>query len=327
MTIPALKLAGGDALPVIGLGTWKIPRERAAEIVTEAIRAGYRHFDFACDYGNEVALGAGLKAALQQGLCRREELWITSKLWNTYHAKEHVRPACERTLRDLGLDYLDLYHVHFPIAQRFVPFETRYPPEWLFDPAVPQPRMQPAPTPLAETWSAMEDLVRAGLVRNIGVCNMGVSLVRDLLSYAQIRPAVLQIELHPLLTQEKLIRFARESQIVVTGFSSLAAESYFSIGMAEPGESVLKEEPIIEAAQRHGKSRAQVVLRWGVQRGTAILCKTAQTKRLAENLAIFDFELAADEMQAISSLNRGRRFNDPGDFCERAFGTFFPIYE
>lgn len=325
MTLP---VTSGDELPVLGLGTWKVPKDRAADLVVEAIQAGYRHFDCACDYGNESQVGAGLKSALAQGLCRREELWITSKLWNTYHAAEHVRPACERTLRDLGLDYLDLYHVHFPIAQRFVPFETRYPPEWFFDPKAEPPRMEPASVPIAETWGAMEELVRAGLVRNIGVCNFGVSLLRDLLSYAQIRPAVLQVELHPFLTQEKLLRFCEMEQIAVTGFSPLAGESYFRIGMAtQPQDSVLLEKPIIEAALRHNKTRAQVVLRWAVQRGTAIVCKTAQTNRLAENLAIFDFELTADEMQAIGSLNRGQRFNDPGDFCERAFGTFLPIYE
>lgn len=324
---PFLPLATGDQLPTIGLGTWKLPQAQTSIFIPEAIKAGYRHFDCACDYGNEPQIGAGLRAALTQKLCRREELWITSKLWNTYHAAEHVRPACERTLRDLGLDYLDLYHVHFPIAQRFVPYETRYPPEWFFDPQAKAPRMEPASVPIRETWAAMEELVRAGLVRNIGVCNFGVSLLRDLLSYAAIRPAVLQVELHPFLTQEKLLRFCRESQIAVTGFSPLAAESYFSIGMARPGESVLKEEPIIEAAQRHGKTRAQIVLRWGVQRGTAVVCKTAQSKRLTENLDLFEFELSADEMQAITGLNRGRRFNDPGEFCERAFGTFFPIYE
>ena len=325
--IPGLRLASGDALPVVGLGTWKVAKERAAELVVQAIRAGYRHFDCACDYGNEPQVGEGLRTAIQNGPCRRDELWVTSKLWNTYHAAEHVRPACERTLRDLGLDYLDLYHVHFPIAERFVPFESRYPPEWFFDPQASQPRMEPANVPIRETWGAMEELVRAGLVRNIGVCNFGVSLLRDLLSHYKIRPAVLQVELHPLLTQDKLLRFCRESGLAVTGFSPLAAESYFSIGMAQPQESVLRKEVVIDAAQRHGKSRAQVVLRWAVQRGTAIVPKTARTERLRENLALFDFELSPDEMQAISGLNRGRRFNDPGEFCERAFGTFFPIYE
>ncbi len=325
--IPGLRLASGDSLPRVGLGTWKLPQDRAADVVTEAIELGYRHFDCACDYGNEPQVGAGLRVAIEQWLCRREELWITSKLWNTYHAAEHVRPACERSLRDLGLDHLDLYLIHFPIAQRFVPFETRYPPEWVFDPSAPQPRIEPASVPISETWGAMEDLVRSGLVRNIGVSNFGVSLLRDLLSYANIRPAVLQVELHPLLAQEKLLRFCRESQIAVTAFSPLAAESYFSIGMAQRDESVLAQPAVANAAMWYGKSPAQIVLRWAVQRGTAVVPKASRSDHLAENLALFDFELSAEELQAIGSLDCGRRFNDPGEFCEKAFGTFFPIFE
>jgi D-xylose reductase len=327
VTIPTLKLSTGDELPAVGLGFWKVPREDAAALAVDAIAAGYRHFDCACDYGNEAEVGAGIRAALEQGLCRREELWITSKLWNTYHTKAHVRPALERSLHDLGVEYLDLYLIHFPISLRFVPFHMRYPPGWTFDPAAATPRMEHTHVPIAETWGAMEDLVTAGLVRNIGVCNFNCSLLRDVRSYATIRPAVLQVELHPQLAQEKLLRFCRESHIAVTGFSPLGAQSYFSIGMAEPGESVLEQPVVKEAAARHDKTPAQVVLRWGVQRGTAVVPKTANRDRLAENLAIFDFELTAEEMQAISSLDRGRRYNDPGVFCESAFGTFFPIYE
>lgn len=325
--VPTLRLRSGGELPAVGLGFWKVPRPSATELVVEAIRAGCRHFDCACDYGNETEVGAGLQVALRQGLARREELWVTSKLWNTYHAPEHVRPAVERSLHDLRLDYLDLYLIHFPIAQRFVPFDVRYPPEWIFDPAAAQPRMEPARVPISETWGAMEDLVSAGLVKNIGVCNFGVSLLRDLLSYAQIPPAVLQVELHPYLPQDKLLRFCRDSQIAVTAFSPLAAQSYFSLNMARADESVLEQPVIRAAAERHHKTPAQVVLRWGVQRGTAVVPKTTQPGRLRENLALFDFELSADEMQAIGTLDRGRRFNDPGEFCETAFGTFFPIYE
>jgi len=327
MTIPALQLTGGGRMPAVGLGFWKVPRPSAAELVVEAVRSGYRHFDCACDYGNEAEVGQGLAAAMKQGLCRREDLWVTSKLWNTYHAAQHVRPAVERSLRDLQLDSLDLYLIHFPIAQKFVPFETRYPPEWFFDPVARQPRIEAAAVPISETWAAMEELVAAGLVRNVGVCNIGTSLLRDLLSYARIRPAVLQVELHPYLTQEKLLRFCRENQIAVTGFSPLAAQSYHSIGMAKPEESVLDEPAVRQAATKHGKTPAQIVLRWGVQRGTAVVPKTINAERLRENLAVFDFELSADEMRAISALDRGRRFNDPGVFAEQAFHTFFPIYE
>jgi D-xylose reductase len=317
----------GDRLPAVGLGLWKIPRPDTAELVRAAAVAGYRHFDAACDYGNEREAGAGLKSALAAGVCRREELWITSKLWNTYHRAEHVRPACERTLRDLGLAHLDLYLVHFPIALEYVPFEQRYPPEWIYDPAASKPAMKPVSVPIAETWQAMEELVRAGLVRNIGVCNFGVSLLRDMLSYAKIRPSVLQVELHPYLTQEKLLRYCQSEQIVVTGFSPLGASSYVPLGMAKTEESVLEQPVVKQAAARLGKSPAQVALRWGVQRGTAVVPKTVRPERLAENLAIDDFELSAAEMQAISALDRGRRFNDPGVFCEAAFGAFYPIYE
>lgn len=327
MTIPTLKLNTGDDLPAVGLGFWKVPREDAAALAVDAISAGYRHFDCACDYGNEAEIGAGIRAALDEGLCRREELWITSKLWNTYHTKAHVRPALERSLHDLGVEYFDLYLIHFPISLRFVPFHMRYPPGWIFDPEAIAPRMEHTHVPIAETWGAMEALVTAGLVRNIGVCNFGCSLLREVRSYASIRPAVLQVELHPQLAQEKLLRFCRESHIAVTGFSPLGAQSYFSIGMAKAGESVLEQPVVKETAARHGKTAAQVVLRWGVQRGTALVPKTANRDRLTENLAVFDFELTADEMHAISSLDRGRRYNDPGVFCESAFGAFFPIYE
>ena len=314
-------------LPPIGLGLWKVPNDSAAHLVQQAMAAGYRHLDCACDYGNEREVGGGIRAALTAGACRREELWVTSKLWNTYHTPEHVRPALERSLRDLGLNYLDLYLIHFPIAQAFVPFEARYPPGWFFDPAAPNPGMKFARVPLAETWGAMEELVDSGLVRHIGVCNYGSALLRDLLSYARIRPAVLQIELHPFLTQDKLVRFARESGLAVTAFSPLGAQSYYSIGMAEPTESVLEHSTIRDIAWLHGRTAAQIVLRWAIQRGTSVVPKTTRVERLRENLAIHDFELSAEEMATIGSLDRKRRFNDPGVFCERAFSTFCPIYE
>ena len=324
---PTLKLKSGDQLPTVGLGLWKIAKDDTARVVRDAIETGYRHFDCACDYGNEAEAGQGFRDAFAAGLCKREDLWITSKLWNTYHAAEHVRPACERSLKDLGLDYLDLYHIHFPIAQKHVPFELRYPPEWITDPAGQNPQVELTSVPISETWTAMEQLSDDGLAKNIGVCNFGTSLLRDLLSYAKIVPAVLQIELHPYLTQEKLLRFCRESSIAVTAFSPLGAQSYFSLNMAEADESVLNNETVKTIALAYDRSPAQIVQRWAVQRGTAIVPKTTSVERLRENLAIFDFELSADEMSAISALNRNRRFNDPGDFAEGAFNTFLPIYE
>ena len=327
MTEPIIRLADGTAVPAVGLGLWKIDRPAAAGVVRDAIRIGYRHFDSACDYGNEAEVGEGLSSALTSGLCRREDVWVTSKLWNTFHRRQHVRPALERSLRDLRLDYLDLYLIHFPIALEYVPTEDRYPPGWFLDPNTPNPRMTPARVPQIETWQAMEDLVRAGLVRKIGVCNFNCALLRDLLAAAAIPPAVLQVELHPYLAQEKLLRFCREQGIAVTGFSPLGAPSYVPLGMATPSDSVLDRPVVVEAARRHSRTPAQIVLRWGVQRGTAIIPKTSRPERLAENLALFDFELTGDEMQAITALDCGRRFNDPGVFGEAAFNTFMPIYE
>ncbi|MGA1081138.1 MAG: aldo/keto reductase, partial [Steroidobacteraceae bacterium] len=202
MTVSTSIQVGASQMPAIGLGLWKIARDVTAETVVKAISTGYRHLDCAADYGNEPEVGLGIRQAIAQGLVRREELWVTSKLWNTFHRKEHVRAACERSLNDLGLDYLDLYLVHFPIALKYVDFATRYPPEWIHDPTAKHPRMEPDAVPLHETWAAMEDLVTAGLVREIGVCNYNTGLVHDLMATARIRPAMLQIEAHPFLTQE-----------------------------------------------------------------------------------------------------------------------------
>lgn len=312
---------------MVGLGLWKIPNDVTAQMVYEAIRAGYRHLDSACDYGNEKETGEGIRRAISEGLCTREELWVTSKLWNTYHHASHVQPALERSLKDLGLKYLDLYLIHFPIALEFVPFERAYPPGWFFDAHTAKPCMQPARVPMMETWQAMERLVDAGLVRQIGVANFNIALLRELLCQARIKPSVLQVEMHPYLTQEKLLRFCKLAGITVTAFSPLGAPSYVPLGMARQEDSVLLQPCVLSAAKRLNKSPAQVVLRWGIQRGTGVIPKTSQVARLAENLSVEDFILSESEMQSITALNRNQRFNDPGVFCELAFHTFHPIYE
>lgn len=254
-------------MPRIGFGLWKIPREDTAQAVVEAVSAGYRHFDSAADYANESETGEGIAQAIDSGLVTRDELWITSKLWNTFHAPEHVEEACRKTLNDLRVDCLDLYLIHFPIALEYVPIETRYPPEWLYDPDAAEPSMKLAKVPLHATWKAMEALVEKGLTKRIGVCNYNSGLLHDLMSYATIKPAILQIEAHPYLTQERLIRLADQYGMDVTAFSPLGAQSYFELNMAEAGESLLGAAPVMVAAQAHGKTPAQVLLRWGVQRG------------------------------------------------------------
>ena len=314
-------------IPAVGLGLWKVPVEDCADVVYDAIAAGYRHLDSAADYGNEAEVGEGIQRALADGLCTREELWVTSKLWNTYHAPEHVRPALQRSLDDLKLDYLDLYMVHFPIALAFVPFEERYPPEWLHDPENPEAGMKLGTTPLHVTWAAMESLVTDGLVRELGVCNYNSGLLHDLMCYARIRPTTLQIETHPYLTQERLLRVCEQYALRPVAFSPLGALSYLELDMADREESLLENADVLRAAAAHDRTPAQILLRWNIQRGCAVLPKSRHTERLRENLSVTDFELDDQEMAAISALNRNRRFNDPGTFCEVAFNTFHPIYD
>lgn len=323
----SIAVSNSKPMPAVGLGYWKVEQSAAAALTVEAVKIGYRHLDCAADYGNEASVGDGIAEVVRQGLCKREDLWVTSKLWNTHHRPEHVKPAFIRSLRDLKLDYLDLYLIHFPISLQYVPMETRYPAGWFVDPKDSQPRMVPDAVPIRETWQAMEELVDAGLVRSIGISNFGVSLIRDLLSQCRIRPNVLQVESHPYLVQQKLIRFCHEASIAVTAFSPLGAPSYIPIGMASESDSVLNDPIVRKIASSHGRSAAQIVLRWGVQRGTAIIPKSSKLERLRENLDLAGFELAQPEMESINALNKNQRFNDPGAFCESAFGCFFPIYE
>lgn len=314
-------------IPQIGLGCWKLPTEVVPKIVEEAIRIGYRHIDSASDYGNEKEVGDAIKKAIDAGVCTREELFVTSKLWNTHHHPQHVKLAVQKTLDDLGLDYLDLYLIHFPIAIEYVPIEERYPAGWFFDPDSNDPKMKFAKVPLAVTWRAMEALVEDGLVKQIGVCNYNTGLVRDLLSYAEIPPSVLQAERHPYLTQQKLIQLCTENQIQFTGFSPFGGSSYEEIGMATPDDRILDNHVITSLATQFNRTPAQVILRWATKNGLSVIPKTSKIERLKENLNVFDFDLTSEQLQQIDGLNKDQRYNDPGVFCHTAFNTNCPIYD
>jgi len=295
-------------MPLVGFGLWKVTKSTCADTVYNAIKAGYRLFDGACDYGNEKEAGEGVRRALSEGLVKREELFITSKLWNTFHAKEHVKALAEIQLGSWGLDYFDLFLIHFPVALKYVDPEERYPPEWF---GADGKTVHLEDTPMQETWTAMEELVELGLVKNIGISNCQGSLLLDILRYARIKPQVLQVELHPYLTQEALVALAKELGIAITAYSSLGPQGYYELSMDRGAPSLLTLDVITSIATRHNKSPAQVLLRWATQRGTAVIPKSNIEQQYVENLGIQSFTLEPEEMKAISALNCNLRMNDP----------------
>jgi len=264
---------------------------------------------------------------LDEGLIKREDLFVTSKLWNTCHRPENVEAACRKTLEDLQLEYLDLYLIHFPISLKFVPFDVRYPAEWIDDPNSEAKCLVEDPVPYYQTYAAMEELQKKGLVKAIGISNVNTAFVGDVLSYAKIKPAVLQVELHPYLAQPKLIKFCKMKGIAMTGYSSFGAPSYLELDLAKPHESCFEEPCVKEIAAAHGKSVAQVLLKWSAQQGLAVIPKSNNENRIKENHDLYSFTLNADQMKAISALDRNRRFNDPGVYSEPAFNKFYPIWD
>ncbi|AOA63609.1 Aldose reductase [Komagataella phaffii CBS 7435] len=308
-----LKLNNGLKLPQVGLGVWKIPNELTAETVYNAIKQGYRLFDGAEDYGNEKEVGQGVRRAIDEGLVKREDLFIVSKLWNNYHHPDNVGKALDRTLSDLGLDYLDLFYIHFPIAFKFVPLEEKYPPAFYCGDGN---NFHYEDVPLLDTYRALERLVDAGRIKSLGVSNFNGALLQDLLRGARIKPVALQIEHHPYLVQQKLIEYAQSEDIVVVAYSSFGPQSFLElkVNKALTAVSLFEHDVIKKIAQAHNRSAGEVLLRWATQRGLAIIPKSSKPERLSSNLHINSFDLTKEDLETISSLDLGLRFNDPWDW-------------
>ncbi|ORY92518.1 putative NAD(P)H-dependent D-xylose reductase xyl1 [Leucosporidium creatinivorum] len=301
-------LSTGAESPLTGFGLWKVT-ENTAEVVYNALKAGYRLLDGAADYQNEVEAGKGLRRAIDEGIVKREDVFITSKLWNTFHAYEHVLPAAKRSLADWGVDYFDLYLIHFPISLKYVDPAVRYPPEWDDGNGV----VTPSDDPIHLTWKGMEDVYSAGLAKAIGVSNFSGGLLIDLVRYAKVKPAVLQIEHHPYFTQPQLVELAKTLGVAVTAYSSFGPASWLELNhdLALKTPSLLEHSTISSIAKKHNKTTAQVLLRWATQRGIAVIPKSNNPARAKENLESVLFDLEKEDIKAISALNENRRLADP----------------
>ncbi|SAI55225.1 oxidoreductase [Bordetella ansorpii] len=270
--VPVFKLNDGNAMPQLGFGVWQVPNDQASAAVQEALAAGYRSIDTAAIYGNEPGVGEGLRAAR----VGRKDLFVTTKLWNDKHGYDDAQRAMDESLQKLGLAYVDLYLIHWPVAgsDRFV-----------------------------DAWRAMVAMKEDGRARSIGVSNFTKANLQRLIDETGVVPAVNQIELHPGFNQRELRAFHAEHGI--------ATESWSPLGQG----GTLHDETIAGIARKHGKTPAQVTLRWHVQNGLIAIPKSVTPERIRANLDVFGFELSADEMAAIDGIpDSGRLGPDPESF-------------
>ncbi|HWI73172.1 MAG TPA: aldo/keto reductase [Baekduia sp.] len=272
-SIPAVGLGADVTIPQLGYGVFQVPDAETEAAVGHAFEAGYRHVDTAAIYGNETGVG---RAVASSGL-PRDEVFVTTKLWNNRQGAESTPRALAASLERLGLDYVDLYLIHWP-----APSQDKY----------------------LETWEAFLELQQEGLVRAIGVSNFQPAHLRRIIEATGVSPAINQIELHPWLQQEELRAFGAEHRIATEAWSPLAQ-----------GGSHLAEPALVEIAGAYGKTVAQVILRWHLQLGNVVIPKSATPARIQENVDVFDFELSAADMDAIRRLDRGERTGfDPDTF-------------
>jgi 2,5-diketo-D-gluconate reductase A len=263
----------GRSAPTLGLGTWQIPDDKAPDVVCAAVELGYRAIDTAYIYENESGVGRGIREC---GV-PREELFIATKLWNDVHAHGVSRPAFEASLERLGLDYVDLYLIHWPAPKAHL---------------------------YIQAWETLIQLRNEGLAKSIGVCNFHAAQLQELLDETGVLPVVNQVELHPRFQQSALRQYHEDNDIITEAWSPLAR-----------GE--LAQDPVLGAiAARLGRTVSQVILRWHVQCGNMIIPKSSKVERLRENKAIFDFELTEADMAAIATLDApdGRTGPDPSVF-------------
>jgi len=311
-----LQFENKDSMHAIGLGTWKATGNKVKEAVKSALYTGYRHIDTAAVYGNEEEIGEALAEVFAEGNILREDVFITSKLWNNAHKEGYVVPALKESLKKLQLDYLDLYLVHWPVA---------FKPGVNF-PQKPSDYLSLEEAPITETWKDMELAKDMRLARHIGVSNFSNVKLKELVASSKSKPEVNQVELHPLLQQNELLAYCKTEGIHVTAYSPLGSgdRSPEMKGTDEP--NLLEIPQIKDIARKHNASVGQVLINWHTQRGTSTIPKSTSKEHIEENFKAARIELDANDMKTIAGLDESRRFIT-GAFFEEPSKGYHDIYD